>query len=218
MSEKKTWIGVIAGGCLLGAGAGALIWFQYQSIAEARTEVAQLRANIGTARELLKGTTELEREVIVLRETEEAIKEILPGEQDVNNFVRTLRRFEEDSEIRITGLKKKPLEVAGREKKEFDKVAYQLTFETDAFQLLSFLNELERDPKTVHEVQNPRSKKWGKLAKTDDKGEPTGEFWRVGELWDMIIDHAHASGEPVRPCTCYTIRATRRVRRSCRKC
>jgi hypothetical protein len=142
-SEKKTWIGVIAGSCLVAAGAGALIYFEYENIGQSREEVAVIRTNIGSARELLNGTNELEREVIVLRETEEAIKEILPGEQDVNNFVRTLRKFEEDSEVRITGLKKKPPEVAGQQKKEFDKVAYQLTFEADAFQLLGFLDRIE---------------------------------------------------------------------------
>jgi hypothetical protein len=143
MNEKKTWISVIGGGCLLAAGVGVLIYFEYEDIALARGEVAGIRTNIGGARELLKGTNELEREVIVLRETEEAIKEILPGEQDVNNFVRTLRTFEEDSEVRITGLKKKPPEVAGQTTKEFDKVAYQLTFEADSFQLLAFLDRIE---------------------------------------------------------------------------
>jgi Tfp pilus assembly protein PilO len=143
MNEKRTMITVIAAGCLIAAGAGALIYFEYENIDQSRQEVAQLRTSISTSRDLLKGTSELEREVIVLRETEQAIKEILPDEQDVNNFVRELRKFEEDSEVRITGLKKKPPEIAGREKKEFDKVAYQLTFEADAFQLLAFLDRIE---------------------------------------------------------------------------
>jgi Tfp pilus assembly protein PilO len=142
MNEKKAWIAVIAGSVLVAVGAGALIYFERESIAASREEVAQIRANIQSARNLLKTTTELEREVIVLRETEEVIKEILPDEQDVNNFVRDLRRFEEDSEVRITGLKKKQRE-ASQNKQEFDKVAYQLTFEADAFQLLSFLDRIE---------------------------------------------------------------------------
>ena len=142
MNEKKAWTAVIAGSLLAAAGAGTLIYFERESIASARGDVAQIRTNIDAARTLLKGTTELEREVIVLRETEEVIKEILPDEQDVNNFVRDLRRFEEDSEVRITGLKKKPRE-ASQSKQEFDKVAYQLTFEADAFQLLSFLDRIE---------------------------------------------------------------------------
>jgi ribonucleoside-diphosphate reductase alpha chain len=59
-----------------------------------------------------------------------------------------------------------------------------------------FLEELKRDPRTVHEVQNPRTKEWKKLAKLDANGEPTGTFWSVGELWDIIIEHAWRTGEP----------------------
>jgi Tfp pilus assembly protein PilO len=142
MNEKKVWTTVIASSLLVAAGAGTLIYLEREDITRSREEIGTIRANIESARTLLKGTTELEREVIVLRETEEAIKEILPDEQDVNNFVRELRRFEEDSEVRITGLKKKPKE-ASKGKDEFDKVAYQLTFEADAFQLLSFLDRIE---------------------------------------------------------------------------
>ena len=59
-----------------------------------------------------------------------------------------------------------------------------------------FLKELEADPDTVHEVQNPRTQAWRPLRKVDAEGNATGETWRVGELWDMIVEHAHASGEP----------------------
>ena len=142
MNEKKVWTGIIAGGLLVALGAGTLIHFERSDIKKSREEVATIRTNIDSARGLLKGTNELEREVIVLRETEEAIKEILPDDEDVNNFVRELRRFEEDSEVRITGLKKKPQQ-ATQGAAEFDKVAYQLTFEADAFQLLSFLDRIE---------------------------------------------------------------------------
>lgn len=59
-----------------------------------------------------------------------------------------------------------------------------------------FLSELEADPNTVHEVQNPRTKEWRQLDKVDDDGNPTGEFWTVGEIWDAVIEHAHRTGEP----------------------
>lgn len=59
-----------------------------------------------------------------------------------------------------------------------------------------FLEELEQDPETVHEVMNPRTKKWRRLEKLDEQGNASGEFWTVGELWRMIIEHAHSSGEP----------------------
>ncbi|MCP3916694.1 MAG: adenosylcobalamin-dependent ribonucleoside-diphosphate reductase, partial [bacterium] len=59
-----------------------------------------------------------------------------------------------------------------------------------------FVQELRSDPKTVHQVQNPRSKQWSDLKKLDKEGGPTGEHWTVGEIWDEIIDHAWRSGEP----------------------
>jgi ribonucleoside-diphosphate reductase alpha chain len=59
-----------------------------------------------------------------------------------------------------------------------------------------FLDELENDPGTVHQVQNPRTKAWSKLAKRDADDKPTGEHWTVGELWDLIVEHAWRTGEP----------------------
>ena len=59
-----------------------------------------------------------------------------------------------------------------------------------------FIEEVRANPSKIHEVQNPRSKEWSKLEKRDEDGEGTGKFWTVVELWDMIIEHAHRSGEP----------------------
>ncbi|MEM7307097.1 MAG: vitamin B12-dependent ribonucleotide reductase [Planctomycetota bacterium] len=59
-----------------------------------------------------------------------------------------------------------------------------------------FLDEVRRDPSTVHCVMNPRTKEWVKLERQGENGESTGEFWTVGELWDMIVEHAWKTGEP----------------------
>jgi ribonucleoside-diphosphate reductase alpha chain len=59
-----------------------------------------------------------------------------------------------------------------------------------------FVHELRNDPTRPHEVQNPRSKEWRPLARKGADGKPTGETWSVGEIWDLIIDHAWRSGEP----------------------
>ena len=59
-----------------------------------------------------------------------------------------------------------------------------------------FIEELRSDPKTVHQVQNPRSKEWADLRKRDEDGNKTDEFWTVGEIWDEIITHAWRTGEP----------------------
>ena len=59
-----------------------------------------------------------------------------------------------------------------------------------------FLDELRNDPGTPHQVRNPRTGVWTDLAKRDAKGKPTGEAWTVGELWELIIEHAWRTGEP----------------------
>lgn len=55
-----------------------------------------------------------------------------------------------------------------------------------------FIETLRSAPDTIHEVRNPRTGEWRQLAKNSENME----FWTVGELWDMIIEHAHQSGEP----------------------
>ncbi len=59
-----------------------------------------------------------------------------------------------------------------------------------------FIDDVRRAPNTVHQVQNPRTREWTQLAKTDAAGKKTGDFWTVGDLWGLITSHAHASGEP----------------------
>jgi ribonucleoside-diphosphate reductase alpha chain len=59
-----------------------------------------------------------------------------------------------------------------------------------------FLNELRTKPETQHMVQNPRTKQWAKLKKRDAQGKDTDQFWSVGEIWNMIVEHAWSTGEP----------------------
>jgi Tfp pilus assembly protein PilO len=142
-TPRRTWLSIAGASALGMAGVGWMIWTEHDSIETARADVAAMRAEIDAARKLLGGTAALEREVIVMRETEEAIEEILPDEQDVNNFVRDLRRFEEDSGVRITGLKRKDQTSQKKQGDAFDKVVYEVTFEADAFQLLAFVDLIE---------------------------------------------------------------------------
>jgi len=141
VKSKKTWILVLGGGVLLGCGLGALIWNKYRAIEADRAEIATLHTAIDAARKQIEGTPTLEREVIVLRELNEVIKGVLPDTEDVNNLVRTLQQFSEDSKVHVSGIKKKPDDT--KNKLDFDKVGYTLTFEGDAFQLLDFLNLIE---------------------------------------------------------------------------
>ena len=52
-----------------------------------------------------------------------------------------------------------------------------------------FIGEVRAKPNTVHMVQNPRTKHWTKLEKRDAEGKPTGQYWTVGEVWNLIIEH-----------------------------
>jgi len=54
-----------------------------------------------------------------------------------------------------------------------------------------FLDELRTDPETPHQVMNPRSKAWKTLMKAG-----SDDAWTVGEMWDVIVEHAHRTGEP----------------------
>ena len=140
---RKMWIAVIGGGALCAAGLGALLWWQHGQIEQARNQVSTLRGGIESSRKLIETTGALEREVIVLRELTEVMKGILPDNDDVNNLVRTLQRFSDESGVRIAGLKKKAELSNKKDKSDFDKVAYTLSLEGDAFQFLDFLDLLE---------------------------------------------------------------------------
>lgn len=141
MNMRRWWIGTLGGGFLGAASFGGLVYRQYGKIDETRAEVAGLRGNIDSSRKLIEGTPALEREVIVLREISEVMKRILPDTEDVNNLVRTFQKFSEESGVRISGLKKKTNDA--RDKGDFDKVAYTLSLDADAFQFLDFLDLIE---------------------------------------------------------------------------
>jgi Tfp pilus assembly protein PilO len=143
VNEKKLILSVAGGAIAAGLGLGWLIYAQYESNAQARERVSQLRNQIDTSRKLLAGTPQLEKEVIVLRETETAIKEILPDDKDLYNFHRDLQRFSEESEVTVTSIKKKDHAAARKSAEAFDKVSYELTLEGDAFQVLAFLDRIE---------------------------------------------------------------------------
>lgn len=146
-NEKKWWIGIIGGGVALAAGIGGLLYMQQEKIDQLNLEVAGLDTEILGARTLIEGSPTLEREVIALRELSQVIKGILPDEKDVNNLVRRLQAFSQSSEVRIRGLKKKSAVSSNGQQTAFDRVAYTLTLEGDAFELLDFLDLIETNPR-----------------------------------------------------------------------
>lgn len=53
-----------------------------------------------------------------------------------------------------------------------------------------FVQQLRADRNAPHKCMNPRSGEWKSLTR------PDGSVVTVGELWDMIIEHAWKTGEP----------------------
>jgi len=141
MSEKKQQL--IFGGIslLVVAGLGTLIYYQRENMDKRRAEIGVLRKTIEDGRALIQTTPELVKKVIIQRETDSVIKEILADEQDINTLVRTLTAFGEQSGFTFNSIK--PQKNVKRNKEDFERVGYSLTFEADVFQLLELLNKVE---------------------------------------------------------------------------
>lgn len=147
MDAKQRMLAIGIGGFVLACVQGFLVHSQRSSIETMREEVVSLEGNIAQARTTIGKTSDLEREVILRRETDEVAKRILPNNDDILNFVRTLREFEEQSGVKISQIRDKSSSASSRTKKkddsDFEKVAYSISFEADAFQMLAFLDQVE---------------------------------------------------------------------------
>ena len=140
--HNRIFVSAFAGLALTGF-FGAAIYFENENIEEVRGQIELRKGEIDTAQALVAGTPDLVKEVVVERETDAVVAELLPNEEAINNFVRTLRGFEEAAGVRITAVKKK--NVNSKEKRDFDRVVYQLTFEGDTFGLIAFIDQVESD-------------------------------------------------------------------------
>lgn len=144
MSEKKVWIGIVAGSVLAAAGIGSLIYLQQEDIQSARQDIENVKTRINTSRTTIKGTPGLEHEVIVLREISETINQILPTTEDLTNLIDDFYQYATDSSVKSTSFKRKPDRSNGRgAAKAFEKVGYTLTLEGGIFEFLDFLNRIE---------------------------------------------------------------------------
>ena len=143
MSPKGKWITFAVASVLVAAGAAAMIYLQQEEIEKNRQESTRLQGEIAKARALLKTTPDLVKEVIIQRETDDVIREILSDDQEVNSLVRTLYGFGEASGIAISSIKPQRQSNSGRNKQDFDRVAYTLNFESTAWELLDFLDRVE---------------------------------------------------------------------------
>lgn len=146
MDAKQRMLAIGVGGILCAAVQGFLVYSQRTTIQSMRDEAVALEGKISQARSTIGKSADLEREVILRRETDEVAKRILPNNDDILNFVRTLRDFEERSGVKISQIRDKTSAASSRRSKDdsdFEKVAYQISFEADAFQMLSFLDQVE---------------------------------------------------------------------------
>jgi len=140
--EKKKKFLFIGGSLLLAAGLGTLIYYQREGIEQRRAEVAALKKTIEEDKLVLQKTPDLVKQVIIQRETDSVIKQILSDEKDVNELSRTLNRFAQESGFTFSTVKDDS-RVNKKNKDDFERVSYTLSFDADAFQLLTFLNKLE---------------------------------------------------------------------------
>jgi hypothetical protein len=128
---------------LIAAGMGTLLYYQHEGIVERRAEVATLRAQIEEDQKLLQKTPELIKEVITQRETDAVVKEILSDEKDVTELARTLNKFSQESGFNLSSVKDGTRSTK-KSKEDFERVSYTLAFDADAFQLLTFIDKIER--------------------------------------------------------------------------
>ncbi|MEZ6014011.1 MAG: type 4a pilus biogenesis protein PilO [Planctomycetota bacterium] len=146
MSDKKVWGAIAAGGLLVAGVFGYLVQSEKKSIEESGVAVATLRTQIDKSRSTIRGTPDLEREVIVLREIAERIREVLPDTKDLNDLIRNFQDYSRETGVRPSSFKPKDAakdRARGKASSAFEKVAYTLTLEADLFQFLEFLNRIE---------------------------------------------------------------------------
>ena len=142
-SEKKRWLITVGVSVLVAGITGFLIYSQEETIESVRLEIVSVEQQIGQDRALIKKSPDLVKKVIIQREVDAAIQEILPNESNLKDFVDTLYRFSHESNVKITSLTETNQSRAAAGGQAFRPLGYSITFEGDAFQLLSYLNKVE---------------------------------------------------------------------------
>ncbi len=142
-SEKKRWLITVGVAILFASTSGFLIMRQEADIETARGEIVSVNQKIAQDRALIKKSPDLVKKVIIQREVDAVIQEILPNEDNLKEFVDTLHKFSEESNVKITSLAETNQSRGNSGAEAFRPLGYSITFEGDAFQLLSYLNRVE---------------------------------------------------------------------------
>ncbi|MEL6908120.1 MAG: type 4a pilus biogenesis protein PilO, partial [Planctomycetota bacterium] len=143
MNEKNFWLTLGGVASAVAMGAGYLIYSELGQIDDARAAVTTIRTEIASARDTVRKTPEVEREVIVLREISDRIREVLPDTKDLLNVIRDFQDYSKEAGVKPSAFRPTATNDRGRQKGAFEKVAYQLTMTADTFQFLDFLNKIE---------------------------------------------------------------------------
>ncbi|QDU68800.1 hypothetical protein [Engelhardtia mirabilis] len=145
MEEKKQLAIAVASGTGIALALGGLLYMQSGSLDTKRQRIEDLESQIARDRALVRTTPEVEHEVILARETDEIIATILPNDDEILNFVRTLRDFEQDSGVVISSIRDTTPGTSKKtkDKEDFQRVAYNIQFEADGFEMLTFLDLIE---------------------------------------------------------------------------
>ena len=135
MNERKFWITFASVTGAVALGAGYMIYNEMGQIDAARQTVAKIREDIKVARDTVRKTPDVEREVIVLREIADRIREVLPDTKDLLNVIRDFQQYSKESGVRPSAFRPSQSNDRGRKQAgAFEKVAYQLTMTGDTFQ------------------------------------------------------------------------------------
>ncbi len=144
MEERKSLLVAAAAAGVVTLGLVGLLYSQRSDLNKTRASIESTEREITTSRALISKTPDLERDVILQRETDEVVATILPVTEDMPDFTRTLRAFQEQAGVRISSLREKTTSTPARGRRpDFDKVAYTVQLEGDAFQILAFFNLIE---------------------------------------------------------------------------
>ena len=129
---------------LLTLGLSGMVWRSNTGISESRQEAEEFAERILAERARLVQNPGLEQEVLVFREISGRMAAILPDEEGLNDLVRSLQGFSEDSGVNIRSLRRAAPRGAPKRVEDFREVSYSLELEGDTFELLAFLDLVER--------------------------------------------------------------------------
>ncbi|MFN3244652.1 MAG: type 4a pilus biogenesis protein PilO [Planctomycetota bacterium] len=140
---QKKLLMTIGGATLVvcGAAAGG-VYYAQGLIEEVNVQVTAKKGEVAAADAKIAKIPAVEKEVVILRENLDEYVKILPDDDQLNEFVRMINRFDNQSGVRGTGLKKKNAR-GGKGKGRFSPIEYTYEMTATLWQGLKFMNLIE---------------------------------------------------------------------------